>query len=341
MAVFCGKYTNEQGKEKMVNVILEPPKPMCHSMYWCDSHFHTEHLKEQLEAHQRYGFVLIDGNGASFHTLAGSQKLTLHKFDVALPKKHGRGGQSKQRFERLRAEKRDWYVKKVAALCVQYFIDQSTNKPNVSGIILAGHADFKLVLSKSSALDPRLRQIIVRQLDIQYGGEAGFNETIRLAEDILSGLKHVQERKLLGNFFTDVANDSAVCYGVEDTCFAIETGTLEKLVLWDSLPARRYTLKSKIDQSTLVCYTPDKETLPKQVADETSNWEIVKQESLLEWLLDHFEELRCSLELVTDQSNEGSQFINGFGGIGGFLRYRVPLPSSTLFDEEEECEFEY
>lgn len=29
------------------------------------------------------------------------------------------------------------------------------------------------------------------------------------------------------------------------------------------------------------------------------------------------------LEIVTDRSQEGSQFVKGFGGVGGMLRYRV------------------
>ena len=40
----------------------------------------------------------------------------LQKITVELPKKHGRGGQSANRFARLREEKRDHYVKKVSEL---------------------------------------------------------------------------------------------------------------------------------------------------------------------------------------------------------------------------------
>lgn len=46
----------------------------------------------------------------------------MHKFSVDLPKKHGRGGQSAQRFARLRMEKRHNYLRKVAETAVQMFI---------------------------------------------------------------------------------------------------------------------------------------------------------------------------------------------------------------------------
>ena len=42
----------------------------------------------------RFGFIVMDGNGALFGTLQGNTRDVLHKFTVDLPKKHGRGGQS-------------------------------------------------------------------------------------------------------------------------------------------------------------------------------------------------------------------------------------------------------
>jgi len=57
---------------------------------------------------------------------------------VDLPKKHGRGGQSALRFARLRLEKRQNYVRKIAELTIQHFITH--DRPNVNGLIMAGPA---------------------------------------------------------------------------------------------------------------------------------------------------------------------------------------------------------
>lgn len=94
----------------------------------------------------------MDGNGALFGTLQGNSREVLTKFSVDLPKKHGRGGQSALRFARLRMEKRHNYVRKVAETAVQCFI--TDDKVNVSGIILAGLADFKTELHQSDMFDP-------------------------------------------------------------------------------------------------------------------------------------------------------------------------------------------
>jgi peptide chain release factor subunit 1 len=143
-------------------------------LYLCDNKFHTEALSELLESDSRFGFIVMDGNGTLFGTLAGNTREVIHKFTVDLPKKHGRGGQSALRFSRLRDEKRHNYVRKVAELAVQHFI--TNDKVNVTGLVLAGSADFKTELSQSDMFDPRLANKVIKVVDVSYGGENGFNQ---------------------------------------------------------------------------------------------------------------------------------------------------------------------
>merc|ERR1719183_2296633 len=144
LVIYCGTILTDDNKEKKVNIDFEPFKPINTSLYLCDNKFHTEALQELLESDDKFGFIVMDGNGSLFGTLSGNTREILHKFSVDLPKKHGRGGQSALRFARLRMEKRHNYTRKVAELAVQHFI--TNDKPNVSGLVLAGSADFKTEL---------------------------------------------------------------------------------------------------------------------------------------------------------------------------------------------------
>ena len=38
---------------------------------------------------------------------------------------------------------------------------------------------------------------------------------------------------------------------------------------------------------------------------------------LLEWFANNYKNFGATLEIVTDRSQEGAQFVKGFGGIGG------------------------
>lgn len=37
----------------------------------------------------------------------------------------------------------------------------------------------------------------------------------------------------------------------------------------------------------------------------------------MEWLANNYKNFGATLEIITDKSQEGSQFVRGFGGIGG------------------------
>jgi len=53
--------------------------------------------------------------------------------------------------------------------------------------------------------------------------------------------------------------------------------------------------------------------------------EVVESISLLEWLANNYKKYGAKLDIVTNRSQEGSQFCKGFGGLGGILRYKVDL----------------
>lgn len=122
-----------------MTIDFEPFKPINASLYLCDNKFHTEALNELLESDDKFGFIVMDGNGTLFGTLSGNTREVLHKFTVDLPKKHGRGGQSALRFARLRMEKRHNYVRKTAELATQFYVNPATSQPNVSGMAISFH----------------------------------------------------------------------------------------------------------------------------------------------------------------------------------------------------------
>ncbi|KAL4112911.1 hypothetical protein QTP88_016628 [Uroleucon formosanum] len=259
LVVYCGTIVTEEGKEKKVNIDFEPFKPINTSLYLCDNKFHTEALTALLADDNKFGFIVMDGNGALFGTLQGNTREVLHKFTVDLPKKHGRGGQSALRFARLRMEKRHNYVRKVAEVATQLFI--TNDKPNIAGLILAGSADFKTELSQSDMFDPRLQAKIIKLVDVSYGGENGFNQAIELAAESLQNVKFIQEKKLIGRYFDEISQDTGkYCFGVEDTLKALELGSVETLICWENLDIQRYVLKNHTTAEEKILHlTPEQE----------------------------------------------------------------------------------
>lgn len=343
LVVYCGTIVTDEGKEKKVNIDFEPFKPINTSLYLCDNKFHTEALTALLSDDNKFGFIVMDGNGALFGTLQGNTRDVLHKFTVDLPKKHGRGGQSALRFARLRMEKRHNYVRKVAETAVQMFI--TNDRPNVTGLVLAGSADFKTELSQSDMFDQRLQAKILKLVDVSYGGENGFNQAIELSAEVLSNVKFIQEKKLIGRYFDEISQDTGkYCFGVDDTLKALEMGAVEILIVWENLDIMRYVLKNHAaDEEKILFLRPDQEKDKTHFTDKDSGVELemVDSCSLLEWFANNYKRFGSTLEIVTDRSQEGSQFVKGFGGIGGMLRYRVDFQSMEYVEDDYDLYDDY
>lgn len=343
LVIYCGTIVTDEGKEKKVNIDFEPFKPINTSLYLCDNKFHTEALSALLADDNKFGFIIMDGNGALFGTLCGNTRDVLHKFTVDLPKKHGRGGQSALRFARLRMEKRHNYVRKVAETAVQLFITQ--DRPNIEGLIMAGSADFKTELSQSDMFDPRLQSKILKVVDVSYGGENGFNQAIELSAEVLSNVKFIQEKRLIGRYFDEISQDTGkYCFGVDDTLKALEMGAVDILIVWENADINRFTLRNHSCDEDIVLHLNSSQENDKSffVDKETGvELELVDRLPLLEWLANNYKTFGATLEIVTDRSQEGSQFCKGFGGIGGILRYKVDFQSMEYDSQDEDFDFDY
>lgn len=60
--------------------------------------------------------------------------------------------------------------------------------------------------------------------------------------------------------------------------------------------------------------------------------ELLESQPLLEWLANNYKSFGATLEIITDKSQEGSQFVRGFGGIGGkFLAWLLFFDQMIIY----------
>jgi len=341
LVIYCGTVITEEGKERKVNIDFEPFKAINTSLYLCDNKFHTEDLNELLMDDEAFGFIIMDGNGSLYGTVRGSSREILHKFNVDLPKKHGRGGQSALRFARLRLEKRHNYVRKVAEMATQLFVPDG-QKPCVQGIVLAGSADFKAELMRSDLFDQRLHKIVIKMVDVSYGGENGFNQAIELSADTLGTVKLMKEKKLLQKYMDEISQDTGkYCYMVDDTFKALELGAVEDLIIWENLDVERIVLRNTSTAEETVAHLSKEQQSNENFFHDPETGvelEVMDKEPIVEWFANNYKNYGCNLEFVTDRSGEGTQFVKGFGGIGGILRWKVDFVQLNGYEENAKHE---
>jgi peptide chain release factor subunit 1 len=320
--LYTGTIIDDQGKDKKITIDFEPFKPLNTSLYYCDNKFHTDALNCLLDDENVFGFIIVDGNGCLIATLSGNKKTILRKFTVELPGKTRRGGQSANRFARLREDARRNYIRKVSENANELFITNN-EKVNVKGIVIAGSADLKNDLTISDVFDERIKKSIISVVDISYGQLNGLNQAIELSSKSLSNLKFIKEKKLLQEYFEEISSVSSdngkYCCGLKDTIKCLtELNLIETLIIYEELNTEIYITDSNKDEISLTSNNGEKTAI-----------------LLTEWLCENYTKFGIKLEFVSDSTQEGSQFVKGFGGIGGILRYTSPINLIDNYEDED------
>jgi peptide chain release factor subunit 1 len=161
-----------------------------------------------------------------------------------------------------------------------------------------------------------------------------------LAGESLANVKFVQEKRLIQKYFDEISQDTGrYCFGVDDTLKALDLGAVETLIVWEDLDITRYILRNAAGEEVIVHASKEQEKDREKFMDKSTGLEMEQAEEptpLLEWFAEKHKDFGAQLEFVTNRSQEGAQFVKGFGGIGGLLRYKVDFNTMASVDEDED-----
>jgi len=128
-----------------------------------------------------------------------------------------------------------------------------------------------------------------------------------------------------------------IVFGVADSMKAMEMSAVEKILLYDEIEIMRYEIKNPVKGDIRVHYlNKTQEADPKYFKDQETgiDLEIVACEPLGDWLCVNYQNFGAKIELITDKTQEGFQFVKGFGGIGAMLRYKIDIDEiADAYDE--------
>ena len=181
-------------------------------------------------------------------------------------------------------------------------------------------------------------------------------KAIELAADSLANVKFVQEKRLIQRYFDEIALDTGkYCFGIIDTLKGLDMGAVETLIVWENLEITRNTLRNAaggensayvltwpdliMRTEEVVVYSAPNDKDREQFMDKATGLEMeqaAEPQPLLEWFAEKYKEFGATLEFVTNKSQEGSQFVKGFGGIGGILRYKVAFEDLGDLDGDDD-----
>jgi peptide chain release factor subunit 1 len=329
LVVFCGAIPNDRGigKEKIEIYPVDPPKPVQISLYRCDDHFWTDHLRDMLKDDKSIGILSIDTQEAGIGVLSGNEARTIDSLTSGVAGKHRQGGQSARRFERLRENELNEYYHRVADHAKQVFIDQF----NVKGLLVGGPGPTKENFLKEEYLDYRLQKAIIATLDTSYSGEEGVREILDKArrEGVLQEYRLMEEKQIMDKFMNEVHSGKGLgIYGIHDVVNAAKNGVADIVIVTDDISYVKLEFRCKVcknvqekvvQRSDII--STKQQYLAKQCPScNATDFDVVEKD-----IVEYLEELTTmtgsKLEVISGKTEEGTQ-LSSLGSIGAILRYK-------------------
>lgn len=326
MAIYSGNISGEEGKTDIELFWIEPPETIESRLYRCDQEFLLDPLRRAIESEEKVGLLVLDAKEATIATLKGKRIDIARNMTSGVWGKHSKGGQSSQRFERLREQALMDFLKRVAEAANREFLGEE----DIRAILVGGPGPTKERFLKEELLKNEVRDKVNSVFDTGYSSEQGIKELVNKAGEILEDLEVMKEKKLGQQFLSGVASgEGMVTYGLEEVRRHLKAGAVDTLLISEAEGFVRYEVECGFCghefQKTVNEDSDFEKKLPDMKCPECGRKELnmVDKMDEVKNLCELADQTGAEVEFLSTDTEEGKQFDNAFRGIGALLRYEI------------------
>ena len=228
MIIFCGDIITRGDKTDFEYHCLTPLSPVKSFSYTCNSEFELADAEKLGKQNDTYALIVLDLQEAAWGSMSGTNITVLGSMDSIVPGKHSQGGQSAQRFERLRDIAINEYFVKVGDRASTSIMPLE----NLKGVIIGGCGMTKDEFAKGSFLHHEIRKKIIGTFDTGYTNEHGLHELVEASKEKLVGMKSIHEKAVFEEFLKLLAKDTGKCaYGLQNVFEKAQVGQIKTVII--------------------------------------------------------------------------------------------------------------
>ncbi|MFC4552462.1 MULTISPECIES: peptide chain release factor aRF-1 [Halorussus] len=317
MVIFSGAIDSGGGRTEMVTKTLEsPPEPIQSFRYHCDSNFLTGPLEDMMADKGLYGLIVLDRREANVGWLKGKRVEPVKSASSLVPGKQRKGGQSAQRFARLRLEAIDNFYQEVAEMANDLFVPE---RGNIDGILVGGPSPTKDEFLDGDYLHHEIQQKVLGKFDVAYTDESGLHDLVDNAEDVLADAEVMKDKREMEEFFKQLHEGNKATYGFEPTRKNLVMGSVDRLLISEDL--RKDVVSYECGDKEEFEFIDRRQETPTHTCEDGSEAEMVEREDAIEFLINIAEQRGTETKFISTDFEKGDQLLSAFGGVAGILRY--------------------
>ena len=321
LVLFSGAVDSGGGRTEMVTKVLEsPPEPVQSFRYHCDSDFLTDPLEEMMADTGLFGLVVLDRREANVGWLKGKRIEPVKSASSLVPGKQRKGGQSAQRFARLRLEAIDNFYQEVAGMANDLFV---ARRHELDGVLVGGPSPTKDEFLDGDYLHHELQDTVLGKFDVAYTDESGLYDLVDSAQEVLADQEIMADKREMEEFFELLNTGGKATYGFEPTRENLVMGAVDRLLLSEDLTDDVVVSECPNDHEEyeLVDRRHDTPEHDCRTCGETA--ESVDREDVVEHLMNIAGQRGTETKFISTDFEKGEQLLDAFGGIAGILRYET------------------
>ncbi|MFC4989836.1 MULTISPECIES: peptide chain release factor aRF-1 [Saliphagus] len=326
MVLFSGAVNSGGGQTEMITRTLEsPPQPVESFRYHCDSDFLTEPLEHMLADQGLYGLIVLDRREANVGWLRGKRVEPVKSASSLVPGKQRKGGQSAQRFARLRLEAIDNFYQEVAGMANDLFVPE---RHDLEGVLVGGPSPTKDEFLDGDYLHHELQDKVLGKFDVAYTDESGLRDLVDNAEDALADAEVMKDKREMEEFFEELNAGERATYGFAQTRRNLMMGAVDRLLISEDLRAEAITFDCPECANTDYEMIDQRASIPDHTCSDCGA-DVLASDEDREDAIDHLIELAeqrgTETKFISTDFEKGDQLLNAFGGVAGILRYSTGI----------------
>jgi peptide chain release factor subunit 1 len=325
VAFFVGNKAVGADKSEPVTFIVEPPEPLNTYLYRCDSTFFLDPLLGMVHEPETWGLIVMDRAEVTLGLLRGKRVEPLRNRQSLVPSKHGRGGQSAHRFERMIERAAHEFFVKCGEMANELFLPR---KETLKGILIGGPGATKEYFFKEGYLHYELQQKVVQPLfDVGYTDEYGLRELVEKATQTLHGLEVSEEKELVRRLLVEIrkAEGGLAAYGQKEVAHALTLGSVATLLVSEGLRQKVVALHCGNCSTDSERVVPDAEVERLEHAEcptcHAPQLTVTGTSDYVESLYQRAAASGAEVRMISTESEEGEMLGKAFGGVAAILRY--------------------
>ncbi|MFB6302327.1 MAG: peptide chain release factor aRF-1 [Haloferacaceae archaeon] len=319
MVLFSGAVDSGGGQTEMVTKVLEsPPRPIESFRYHCDSDFLTGPLSEMLADEGLFGLIVLDRREANVGWLRGKRVEPVKSASSLVPGKQRKGGQSAQRFARLRLEAIDNFYQEVAGMANELFVPE---RHELDGILVGGPSPTKDEFLDGDYLHHELRDEVIGKFDVAYTDESGLYDLVDAAQEALADQEVMKDKAEMEEFFEELNRGEKATYGFAPTRQNLMMGAVDRLLLSEDLRSDVVVYECPNGHEEYEVVDPRQDD-PGHVCTECNEEaSVVDRDDVIDHLIEIAEQRGTETKFISTDFEKGEQLLDAFGGVAGILRY--------------------